>query len=376
MAGLPVSTDVAWFVGMGANILVLLACGAVFRGPRLDRLKRLLAPSIILNIVGFLLSVWPTGVTANDDPVALLGAIALGMGQAIMFLLWADVFNRAKIEEAEIALPLSSLVVLAYAVVVPLLPASLNGIPMLVAPLASGATLYLSFQRLPVAQACEKAVAIEGSRPHSMVKELARIAVPLAVFYLVVSWNGLLSQFEMTGERSLPEIIGSLAGVLCIVVFVLFSLKIDFAALFRWLCPLATLALILNFWKSPASAMAVCSISSVLDITIWIVTYLYSSRMARRDYGTSLTRIAVCWRFLTEGRQLAIYSLLPFWQTSPSKKRCLKASLLCWCVCWLLRPWSSSGGRRFGWLLIGATRMGRQRRICPRAARRSPSSMG
>lgn len=293
MAGLPVSTDVAWFVGMGANILVLLACGAVFRGPRLDRLKRLLAPSIILNIVGFLLSVWPTGVTANDDPVALLGAIALGMGQAIMFLLWADVFNRAKIEEAEIALPLSSLVVLAYAVVVPLLPASLNGIPMLVAPLASGATLYLSFQRLPVAQACEKAVAIEGSRPHSMVKELARIAVPLAVFYLVVSWNGLLSQFEMTGERSLPEIIGSLAGVLCIVVFVLFSLKIDFAALFRWLCPLATLALILNFWKSPASAMAVCSISSVLDITIWIVTYLYSSRMARRDYGTSLTRIAV-----------------------------------------------------------------------------------
>ena len=293
MAGLPVSTDVAWFVGMGANILVLLACGAVFRGPRLDRLKRLLAPSIILNIVGFLLSVWPTGVTANDDPVALLGAIALGMGQAIMLLLWADVFNRAKIEEAEIALPLSSLVVLAYAVVVPLLPASLNGIPMLVAPLASGATLYLSFQRLPVAQACEKAVAIEGSRPHSMVKELARIAVPLAVFYLVVSWNGLLSQFEMTGERSLPEIIGSLAGVLCIVVFVLFSLKIDFAALFRWLCPLATLALILNFWKSPASAMAVCSISSVLDITIWIVTYLYSSRMARRDYGTSLTRIAV-----------------------------------------------------------------------------------
>lgn len=229
MAGLPVSTDVAWFVGMGANILVLLACGAVFRGPRLDRLKRLLAPSIILNIVGFLLSVWPTGVTANDDPVALLGAIALGMGQAIMFLLWADVFNRAKIEEAEIALPLSSLVVLAYAVVVPLLPASLNGIPMLVAPLASGATLYLSFQRLPVAQACEKAVAIEGSRPHSMVKEHARIAVPLAVFYLVVSWNGLLSQFEMTGERSLPEIIGSLAGVLCIVVFVLFSLKIDFA---------------------------------------------------------------------------------------------------------------------------------------------------
>ena len=115
MAGLPVSTDVAWFVGMGANILVLLACGAVFRGPRLDRLKRLLAPSIILNIVGFLLSVWPTGVTANDDPVALLGAIALGMGQAIMFLLWADVFNRAKIEEAEIALPLSSLVVLADA---------------------------------------------------------------------------------------------------------------------------------------------------------------------------------------------------------------------------------------------------------------------
>lgn len=31
VAGLPVSTDVAWFVGMGANILVLLACGAVFR---------------------------------------------------------------------------------------------------------------------------------------------------------------------------------------------------------------------------------------------------------------------------------------------------------------------------------------------------------
>lgn len=105
MAGLPVSTDVAWFVGMGANILVLLACGAVFRGPRLDRLKRLLAPSIILNIVGFLLSVWPTGVTANDDPVALLGAIALGMGQAIMFLLWADVFNRAKSKRRRLRCP-------------------------------------------------------------------------------------------------------------------------------------------------------------------------------------------------------------------------------------------------------------------------------
>ena len=165
MAGLPVSTDVAWFVGMGANILVLLACGAVFRGPRLDRLKRLLAPSIILNIVGFLLSVWPTGVTANDDPVALLGAIALGMGQAIMFLLWADVFNRAKIEEAEIALPLSSLVVLAYAVVVPLLPASLNGIPMLVAPLASGARLLREEHPLPfLSEAAGGTGMREGSR--------------------------------------------------------------------------------------------------------------------------------------------------------------------------------------------------------------------
>lgn len=239
MAGLPVSTDVAWFVGMGANILVLLACGAVFRGPRLDRLKRLLAPSIILNIVGFLLSVWPTGVTANDDPVALLGAIALGMGQAIMFLLWADVFNRAKIEEAEIA------------------PAPFLACRSRLCrccPSAAGksqrhsdacGSIGVGGDPLPFLSEAAGGTGMRegsrhrGSRPHSMVKELARIAVPLAVFYLVVSWNGLLSQFEMTGERSLPEIIGSLAGVLCIVVFVLFSLKIDFAALFLVALPLA-----------------------------------------------------------------------------------------------------------------------------------------
>ncbi len=72
MAGLPVSTDVAWFVGMGANILVLLACGAVFRGPRLDRLKRLLAPSISRISERFLRSVWPPVVKSNDYPVVLL----------------------------------------------------------------------------------------------------------------------------------------------------------------------------------------------------------------------------------------------------------------------------------------------------------------
>lgn len=280
--------------GWGRTSWCFSRAAPVFRGPRLDRLKRLLAPSIILNIVGFLLSVWPTGVTANDDPVALLGAIALGMGQAIMFLLWADVFNRAKIEEAEIALPLSSLVVLAYAVVVPLLPASLNGIPMLVAPLASGATLYLSFQRLPVAPGMREgsrhrgiAAAFDGKGAGAHSRSSGRL-LP----------GGKLERSSLAirnDGRAFPSRDNRLLGgrALHRRVRALLCSRSILPALFRWLCPLATLALILNFWKSPASAMAVCSISSVLDITIWIVTYLYSSRMARRDYGTSLTRIAV-----------------------------------------------------------------------------------
>ena len=122
------------------------------------------------------------------------GAIALENGsQAIMFLLWADVFNRAKIEEAEIALPpFPSLVVLAYAVVVPLLPASLNGIPMLWLHWRRGATSTFPFREAAGGTGMRRQSPPEGSRPHSMVKGLARIAVPLAVFYLVVSWNGLL----------------------------------------------------------------------------------------------------------------------------------------------------------------------------------------
>ena len=114
-SGLPINTGNTWFAGMIAGIVTLVVCGAVFRGSRLRCFRKLLAPSIILNIVGLLLSIWPVSEGVPAALASFLGAMGLGIGSSIMFLLWADVFNGMKIEDAEIALPLSSVIVLIYA---------------------------------------------------------------------------------------------------------------------------------------------------------------------------------------------------------------------------------------------------------------------
>lgn len=292
MPGLPINTGNTWFAGMIAGIVTLVVCGAVFRGSRLRCFRKLLAPSIILNIVGLLLSIWPVSEGVPAALASFLGAMGLGIGSSIMFLLWADVFNGMKIEDAEIALPLSSVIVLIYAVAAPLLPGGFDGILMLVAPLASGSMLYLAFKESPKTFQQDAASAAPSNAPSSLARELVCISIPLFLFYATLSWNGVVSQHELVGSRSVPDIVGSLTGVLCAIGFVFFSFKTDFAALFRWLCPLATVALVLNFWDSEVSSLVICSISSVLDITIWIVTYLYCLRKARSDYDISIARVA------------------------------------------------------------------------------------
>ena len=293
MPGLPINSGDTWFAGMLAGIVTLVVCGMVFRGSRLRSFRKLFVPSIILNIVGLLLAIWPVNEGEAAAFASFIGAIGLGVGSSIMFLLWADVFNGMKIEDAEIALPLSSVIILIYAVAVPLLPGGFDGILMLAAPLASGTMLYLAFKETPKIFQRDAALDTPLNDSSSLAQEMIRISIALFFFYVTLSWNGVVSQHELVGSRSVPDIVGSLTGVLCAIGFVFCSFKTDFAALFRWLCPLATIALVLNFWESDLSFLIICSISSVLDITIWIVTYLYCLRKAQSDYDMSIARVAV-----------------------------------------------------------------------------------
>lgn len=275
---------------MIAGIMTLLTCAVIFRKCRLQYLRKLLMPSIFMNILGFLLAVWPFGGGLLLAVAPALGSICLGIGSAFMFLLWADALNCAPIEEVEAALPLSLVIVLLYAIAVPLLPYELHGILMLLAPLASGTMLYLSFNLAPQPATSSDALATPRKQ---FVYEIVRLSIPLLVFYIALCWNGVAAQFLMANGRSIPDIIGSLVGIFFIFAFVSFSFRIDFEGLFRWLCPLAVAALVLNFWKSSFTVIAIGSISSVLDVSLWIVTYLYCSRKARTDYVASLIRTAL-----------------------------------------------------------------------------------
>lgn len=124
-------------------------------------------------------------------------------------------------------------------------------------------------------------------RPKGEVR-FGRIAVILFVAYFVIGCIGALQEAEEPFVQvfgfDLPTFIGSGFGIVLVVCFIFFSLKIDFASLFRWLAPLVVLSLALFPWQDVLPSFVSSTIMAIADTCLQAVSYLYVIALAKRRF--------------------------------------------------------------------------------------------
>ena len=292
--GQSINADASWLASAAAVVLVfLVGAAALSRIPRSSSLwlpLRVVAP--LLMTVGTILSCLGVGVPA----LSVAGGLLTGTGYALLSLLWAQALMALDIEELEVAIPLSSVVIVPCVVVFP----HLQGLSGLMAtgslPLASGALLLLCVRDGEGRARAEEPPCVEpgideGGGGRSLIGRawrfyLLRVILVLTVLYVSVGWLSSLAETR-DGLHALIDfdvamLLSSLASVALGVAIVFFSKKVSFSGLFRWAVPFAVATLVLREMPGLWPGFAASAISATLDSLIQVLVYLFALTLAKQ----------------------------------------------------------------------------------------------
>lgn len=298
--GQSINADASWLASAAAVVIVFFVGGmALSRIPRTSSLwlpLRLAAP--LLMAVGTILSYLGVGAPMLSGA----GGLLTGVGYALLSLLWAQALMVLDIEEMEVAIPLSFIVIVPCVVVFPHLR-GLSGLAATVLlPLASGVLLLLCARDgeageraegssrkgdLPCVELC-----VDGNRAARIPIErswrvyLLRVVLVLAVLYVSVGWLSSLAETR-DGLHELVDfdvamLLSSLASVALGVAIVFFSKKVSFSGLFRWAVPFAVVTLVLREMPGLWPGFAASAIGETLDSLIQVLVYLFALTLAKQ----------------------------------------------------------------------------------------------
>ncbi|WP_302962928.1 response regulator transcription factor [uncultured Adlercreutzia sp.] len=298
--GQSINADASWLASAAAVVIVFLIGGAVLsRIPRASSLwlpLRLGAP--LLMAVGTMLSYLGVGVPMLSGA----GGLLTGIGYALLSLLWAQALMALDIEELEVAIPLSSVIIVPCGVVFPHLQGPAGLMATMFLPLASGVLLLLCvrggetrvrFEDVACKEEpfCGEPHIDEGSGGRSPIERvwrfyLLRVMLVLGVLYMSVGWLSSLAETR-DGLHALIDfdvamLLSSLASVALGVAIVFFSKKVSFSGLFRWAVPFTVATLVLREMPGLWPGFAASAISATLDSLIQVLVYLFALTLAKQ----------------------------------------------------------------------------------------------
>ncbi|OUO92140.1 hypothetical protein B5F40_02090 [Gordonibacter sp. An230] len=301
--GIGINADPSWLASAAAVTAALLITGVAWRNRNLARMRwaHLAAPAFVA--IGTVLSAI---ATLAEPPLAALqcaSGMLSGIGSGWLCILWTGALSRLDIEQIEVIVPAASFVTLLCTLAFP----HIEGIPGVIAvaslPVASGALLLLSFRqterRKRTPSAAERAA---GGIDFGCLTVVVRASAVLCAAYFAIGCLGAMGNAEDPLQAQwgfdVPTFIGSASGIAMALCFILFTVRIDFASLFRWLTPLMVLALALFSWREAAPSFVSNAIVSVADTSMQVITYLYVISLAKRrrlpvSLGVGITQGAV-----------------------------------------------------------------------------------
>lgn len=297
--GQSINADESWLASAIAVVAVFLIGGVL--------LSRISCRQGGLRIAAPVLLSAGTVVSALGSvaaPLAWAGGILTGIGYALLSLLWAQALMALDVEELEVAVPLSALVMVPCMVVFPALDGVAGVAAAALLPLASGTLLALCVSDgnareaavgpgAPVGEPAGKTVPVsdadaarrlEITRPWGIY--LLRVALVLVVLYLAVGWQAAHADVS-DGLHALVGVdvamlVASLASVVLCVAIVFFSKKVGFSGLFRWAVPCSVVALVLQGVPGLWAGFVGNAISDTLDSLVQVLVYLFAVTLAKR----------------------------------------------------------------------------------------------
>lgn len=299
--GVSINADGSWIVSAASVMLAFFIGGAL-----LSRRGGGASTSLPLQVTAPVLLSLGTVFSAGGShwkAFLWLGGVLTGIGYALLSMLWARALMRLDVEELEVAVPLSSLVVVPCVVVFPHLQGAAGVAATACLPLVSGALLLLCFRgesrqearssEVADARRCSGAADREAAfargasaKPdRAWLSYLLRISLVLCVLYLAIGWQAALADVQddlgsLVGI-DVPLLMSRLASVMLGVAIVFFSKKVSFSGLFRWAIPFTVVALVLLGVPSLLSGFVASAINNVFDMLIDVLVYLFVITFAK-----------------------------------------------------------------------------------------------
>lgn len=307
-AGSGINADASWIVSAAAVTLTLFAIGTIL-GRRPRPAPAWLVPAATAGGAA------GTVLSALSPSSFVLGVLASGLltgiGTATLTVLWGQALTRLGRETAELAIPASSVIMLAGSLVFPYLPPTVGMLAAASLLIASGAALMLTTRDLARRDvtpdrpsSADALVALSApsttlGRPPATV---VRIAVLLFLVYGILCCAEALQGPDEGAFVAFgidwPVIIGSCGGIVLMAAFLLFSARPSFDALFRLMVPLVTAGAALvpwaDLWAVFAASVCFSVANTMLTIaaTLSIVTAA-QSRLINPALGIGITQGAL-----------------------------------------------------------------------------------
>lgn len=346
--GTGINADPTWVLSATAVVITLLVGGLALgrHYPRNPAKWGFVAA--ILTLAGTVLTALPL----SDGSLSLLGCgggIASGIGSGILIILWGSALTQLKMDQVEMAVPSSSVIMLACALVLPYLPISVGIAATASLPLIAAFMLASTFHEIqirPEAGPKDDLPPLGQRDARGPARASLRIALILFVSYGVMGCAGVLrsgpdSVFALFG-LDLPVMLGAIFGIALMVLFVLFSAHMNFDSLFRWVAPLLAVFLALMPWADLRCVFLSETIVSISDTALQIALVLFAVKIAKRAVLTAPAAIGLLQGALQLGVLVgnATGLSLQTWATSTPHALFMVALMLS-CVlalCWLAFP--------------------------------------
>lgn len=299
--GQSINADESWLVSAATVVLAFLLVGILLSCREGCRRTSRHGPALAAALLslGTVVSSF-SGVGAG---FAWVGGAMTGVGYASLSLLWARALMALDVEELEVAVPLSSVVVVPCVMVFPYLGGTVGVAATALLPLLSGVLLLLCVRDGEGRQGSEgsspdgkTAPAVPSSSADASTNRfgverrwcgyLMRVAGVLAVLYLAVGWQAALADVQ-DGLHALIDldvamILSSLASVVLGIAIVFFSKKVSFTALFRWAIPCVIVAVALREVPILGMGFVANAIGDTLDSLIQVLVYLFAITLAKQ----------------------------------------------------------------------------------------------
>lgn len=281
--GITVKSSDSWILSSVAITLTLLLGSPLLRGRDIFRCRWTHGVALFC-MVGGTYAMSGSPINLVHDPFVRNGAaFATGIGSGLLWLLWANLYEKLKVEISEMAIPLSALIVPVCVLGVQVLAEPVASVVIICLPLASYLCLVLCFSEGDDLEEPGTAAPQKG-----FWNEFSRIGLVAALIHGVVAFVWALipmSYLETVGGGlGLPIALGCVIAVAIMLASSNLSRYADIFTMYRWLLPVVAISLTAFAFGTFEGQFVACVFIMIAQIGYSSALYVFFARVAHAGW--------------------------------------------------------------------------------------------